>query len=83
MTRALLLLAGLFAAVLVAVDLWMLRVSWQISTPRSNSRSSTLRSESGYRTYIVTTSRITSGEESNQRNGLGGLVMARVSPPAG
>jgi hypothetical protein len=44
-------------------------VSWQMSMPRSNSRSSTLRSDSGYRTYIMTTSRITSGEESNQRNG--------------
>jgi len=33
------------------------------------------------RTYIITTRRITSGEESNQRNGLpgfGGRVMARV-----
>jgi hypothetical protein len=39
-------------------------VSWQMSMPRSNSRSSTLRSESGKRTYIGTTSRITSGEES-------------------
>jgi hypothetical protein len=31
--------------------------------PRSNSRSSTLRNESGKRTYILTTRRITSGEE--------------------
>ena len=51
-------------------------VSWQMSMPRSNSRSSTLRSDSGCRTYISTTSRITSGEESNQRNGLSGLAMA-------
>jgi len=50
-------------------------VSWQMSIPRSNNRSSTLRSDSGYRTYIITTSLITSGEESNQRNGLGALVI--------
>jgi len=52
-------------------------VSWQMSIPRSNSRSSTLRSDSGYLMYIMTTSRITSGDESNQRNGLGALVMRR------
>ena len=64
-----------------------------MSMPRSNSRSSTFLSDSGYRTYIITTSRITSGEESNQRNGLGGSLggvfgvfirppyPARVSPP--
>jgi hypothetical protein len=50
-------------------------VSWQMSMPRSNSRSSTFLSDSGYRTYIITTSLITSGEESNQRNGLGALVI--------
>jgi hypothetical protein len=44
-------------------------VSWRMSMPRSNSTSSTFRNDSGYRTYIITTSRITSGEESNQRNG--------------
>jgi hypothetical protein len=38
-------------------------VSWQTSIPRSNSKSSTLRSDSGNRTYSSTTSRITSGEE--------------------
>ena len=38
-------------------------VSWQMSIPRSNSRSSTLLRRSGKRTYISTTSRITSGEE--------------------
>ena len=55
-------------------------VSWQMSMPRSNSRSSTFRSDSGYRTYIITTSRITSGEESNQRNGLSDLaIMAGYS----
>jgi hypothetical protein len=31
--------------------------------------------------YIITTSRITSGEESNQRNGLGGLVIQSVYWP--
>jgi hypothetical protein len=38
-------------------------VSWQISMPRSCSRSSTFRSDSGYFTYIITVSRITSGDE--------------------
>jgi hypothetical protein len=37
-------------------------VSWQISMPRSDSRSSTWRSYKGYRTYIITVRRITSGE---------------------
>src|SRR5271166_1753761 len=45
-------------------------VSWLMSNPRSASRSSTLRSESGYRTYIITTKRITSGELLKYRNGL-------------
>ena len=36
-------------------------VSWLMSMPRSCSRSSTLRSESGKRTYIMTASRMTSG----------------------
>ena len=40
-----------------------LTVSWQMSIPRSNSRSYTFRSDSGKPTYISTTSRITSGEE--------------------
>jgi hypothetical protein len=31
--------------------------------PRSNSRSSTLRSDNGNLTYIITTKRITSGDE--------------------
>ncbi len=31
--------------------------------PRSNSRSSTFRSDKGKRTYIITTNRITSGDE--------------------
>jgi hypothetical protein len=34
-----------------------------MSMPRSNNKSSTFRSDSGKRTYIITTSRITSGEE--------------------
>jgi hypothetical protein len=38
-------------------------VSWHRSMPRSNSKSSTFRRLSGNRTYIITTSRITSGEE--------------------
>jgi hypothetical protein len=33
-------------------------------------RSSTLRSDSGYRTYIITTRRMTSGELLKYRNGL-------------
>jgi hypothetical protein len=37
-------------------------VSWQISIPRSDSRSSTFLSDRGYFTYIITTRRITSGE---------------------
>ena len=36
-------------------------VSWQMSMPRSNKRSSTWRSESGYRTYIINARRITLG----------------------
>jgi hypothetical protein len=50
-------------------------VSWQMSMPRSNSKSSTFRSDSGKRTYIMTTSRITSGEELKHRNGEGGLAL--------
>lgn len=37
-------------------------VSCQMSMPRSPSRSSTFRSDSGCFTYIITTRRITSGE---------------------
>jgi hypothetical protein len=50
-------------------------VSWQMSMPRSNSRSSTFLRERGYRTFIMTTSRSNSGEESNSRYGLGALVL--------
>src|SRR6202051_1192456 len=45
-------------------------VSWLMSIPRSASRSSTLRSDSGYLTYIITTRRMTSGELLKYRNGL-------------
>ena len=38
-------------------------VSWQMSIPRSQGRSSTFRKLSGKRTYIITTRRITSGDE--------------------
>lgn len=40
-----------------------LTVSWQISIPRSNSRSSTFRNDSGKRMYVSISSRITSGKE--------------------
>ena len=58
-------------------------VSWLMSIPRSASRSSTLRSESGYLTYIITTKRMTSGELLKYRNG---SLMVQVyhgqEPPA-
>src|SRR4029077_19960706 len=44
--------------------------SWLMSIPRSAKRSSTLRSDSGYLTYIITTRRMTSGELLKYRNGL-------------
>jgi hypothetical protein len=44
-------------------------VSWLMSIPRSARRSSTLRSDSGYFTYIITTRRMTSGELLKYRNG--------------
>ena len=50
-------------------------VSWQRSIPRSASRSSTFRSDSGYLTYIITTRRITSGDELKHRNGLDGAAL--------
>ncbi len=40
-------------------------VSWHKSIPRSNNRSSTFLKDSGNRTYIITTRRITSGEQLN------------------
>src|SRR5271157_3920265 len=45
-------------------------VSWLRSIPRSASKSSTLRNDSGYRTYIITSRRMTSGELLKYRNGL-------------
>ncbi len=48
-------------------------VSGQISILRSASRSFTFRSESGDRTYIITTKRMISGDELKYRNGLSGL----------
>jgi hypothetical protein len=45
-------------------------VSWLMSIPRSASKSSTLRSDSGHLTYIITTRRMTSGELLKYRNGL-------------
>ena len=50
-------------------------VSWQMSIPRSASKSSTFSSDSGYLTYIITTRRIISGDELKQRNGLGGTAL--------
>jgi hypothetical protein len=41
-----------------------------MSIPRSARRSSTLRSDSGYRTHITKTRRILSGELLKYRNGL-------------
>jgi hypothetical protein len=41
-----------------------------MSMPRSNSRSSTFLRLSGKRTYIITTRRITSGDELKYLNGL-------------
>src|SRR5271166_1400903 len=54
-------------------------VSWLMSIPRSARRSSTLRSDSGYLTYIITTRRMTSGELLKYRNG---LRMAEAYRPA-
>ena len=49
--------------------------------PRSNSRSSTFRSDSGKRTYISTTKRITSGEELKRRKGLGARCHVALTVP--
>jgi hypothetical protein len=49
-------------------------VSWQMSIPRSKSSASTFRSDSGNRMYIMTTSRIISGEEWKYRNGFSGFA---------
>jgi hypothetical protein len=44
-------------------------VSWLMSIPRSANICSTFRSDSGYRTYIITTRRMISGELLKYRNG--------------
>jgi hypothetical protein len=49
-----------------------------MSIPRSANRSSTLRGDSGYLTYIITTRRMTSGELLKYRNG---LVMPQTITP--
>ena len=51
-----------------------------MSIPRSNNRSSTLRRLSGKRTYIITTSRITSADELKYLNGFADLVIQPVYP---
>ena len=56
-------------------------VSWQISMPRSCSRSSTFRSDGGKRMYIITARRMISGLVLMCRNGLR-LVMDRGCRPA-
>ena len=45
-------------------------VSWQMSMPLSCRRSSTLRSDNGNRIYIITASRMISGEVLKYRKGL-------------
>jgi hypothetical protein len=46
-----------------------------MAIPRSASRSSTFLGDRGYLTYIITTRRITSGDELKQRKGLGGAAL--------
>ena len=48
---------------------------WQMSILRSNSRSLRSRSDSGNRTYISTTSRITSSKELKRREWVGGSAL--------
>ena len=48
-------------------------VSWEKSIPCSKSRSSTFRKLNGKRTYIITTIRMTSGDEFKRLKGLSGL----------
>src|SRR5271166_4966527 len=50
-------------------------VSWLMSIPRSAKRSSTLRSDSGYFTYISTARRIISGELLNSGTGCSWLKL--------
>ena len=56
-------------------------VSWQMSIPRSNYRPSTFRKLRGKRTYIITTRRMTSGDELKYRNGLAGFLSLDINPP--
>ncbi len=51
--------------------------SWLISIPRSCSKSSTFRSDSGNRTYIITARRMISGDVLKLRNGEGFVVRKR------
>ena len=55
-------------------------VSSEIAIPRSANKSSTLRNDSGYLTYIITTRRMTSGELLKYRNGL--LMPQTITPEA-
>ena len=55
-------------------------VSWQMSTSRSKSRSSTFRKLSGKRMYISTAIWMMSREELKYRNGLAGLRGRAVVP---
>ena len=57
-------------------------VSWQRSMPRSKSRSPTFRSDSGIRIYIITTRRMTSGEDWKYQNCEGGLSIRAGYQPA-
>lgn len=56
-------------------------VSWHMAIPRSASRSSTFTKDSGYRTYIITIRRITSGDELKYRNGLAGFFLRGFQTP--
>lgn len=54
-----------------------------MSIPRSASRSSTFLSYSGYFTYIITTKRITAGDELKQRKDYATLLeICGALPPA-
>lgn len=48
-------------------------VSWQTSIPRSKSRSSTFRNDSGKWTYYMTASRMISGDKLKLRSKFAGL----------
>jgi len=51
-----------------------LTISWHMSIPRAASGSSTFRKLGGKGTYIITTSRMISGEGLKYRNGLAGFL---------